>query len=615
MPDRDPFVAPTFPDSYDQLPERLAAETAEAWQRLSDDPLSPGLNRERLYNLGSARVDSVRVSRKYRLILASLEDRFVLLWVGGHDEAYDWATQHRSTIASLVERGERMRTAGVGAPAAVPRVSPEDPIPLARPDLLVEMADRGFAHYFAALDERQATLVTLDTSNWGGFALVKGGAGTGKSSIAIRRAIHLAGEPALGVGRVLYLCYNRVLMEAVRQAIDSLADPAVAQEIEVTSFHRWAARYANSRGVRINVDASGSELRTAVSIARPTLSDQQRAEIEDLSDDDLANEILSVLRPNQFSEIGGYLDVTRPRSQGLHPLKRRQREVIWELNQRIRPEAGGPHQWDDQIERARALLEEDKDPPRYRAVIVDEAQDCSPVMARLARALTHGSENTMMVFSDAAQSIYPHGFTWAQRELRPPRSRVRVLRVPYRSTRQVHALAASLYGSDEEMYRELGEMRPGDRDGPVPVLAHIPTAQQELEFIADAIRAETERGRPPSQIAVLASRNRRAQQAAKQLIEQGIEAAVVSRSAPDGSSVSVLTVHSAKGLDFSSVYLLDFEPRGDSTASERAQLYVALTRSSNALTIVCRPRTRSPLLDDLDPECYRTQGLLMEATS
>lgn len=613
MADRYLFVAPTFRDSYDQLPERLAEETAEAWQRLSDDPLSPGLNWERLYNLGSARVDSIRVTRKYRLILTSLEDRFVLLWVGNHDEAYDWATQHRSTISSLVERAERMRTAGVGAPVPVPRVSADDPIPLATPGLLVEMAGRGFADYFTALDERQATLVTLDTSNWGGLAFVKGGAGTGKSSIAIRRAIHLAGVPALGAGRVLYLCYNRVLVETVRQAIDSLADPAIAQEIEVTSFHRWAALYANSRGVRISVDAFGKELGTAVSIVRPALSDEQRSEIDDLSDGDLADEILSVLRPNQFSEVDGYLNVTRPRSQGLRPLRRPQREVIWELNQRIRPEAGGPYQWDDLIERARVLLDEDTDPPRYRAVIVDEAQDCSPVMARLARALSHGAENTMMVFADAAQSIYAHGFTWAQRELQPPGSRVRFLRTPYRSTRQIHELAASLYDSDEEMHREVGEMRPSDRDGPVPVLAHIPTAKQELGFIVDAIREETDGGCPPSQIAVLTSRNRRAQQAAKHLVDQGIDAAVVSRSAPDGSSVSVLTVHSAKGLDFSSVYLLDFEPRGDSTASERAQLYVALTRSSHALTIVCRPRTRSPLLDDLDSEYYRTQGVLVEA--
>ena len=100
MAERHLFVAPTFMEGFDRLTERLAAETAEAWQRLADDPLSPGLNWERLYNLGDARVDSIRVTGKYRLILASLEDRFVLLWVDNHGEAYDWADRHRSTIAA-----------------------------------------------------------------------------------------------------------------------------------------------------------------------------------------------------------------------------------------------------------------------------------------------------------------------------------------------------------------------------------------------------------------------------------------------------------------------------------------------------------------------------------
>ena len=612
MAERHLFVAPTFMEGYERLTERLAVETAEAWQRLADDPLSPGLNWERLYNLGDARVDSIRVTRKYRVILASLEDRFVLLWVDNHDEAYDWADRHRSTVASLVDRAAEMRTAGAGAPASVPRTSTGDSIPIASPDMLVKMAERGFPEYYTALDDRQSTLVTLDTSSWGGLAFIKGGAGTGKSSIAIRRAIHLAAIPALGTGPVLYLCFNRVLMETVRQAIDSLADPAVAEAIEVRSFHSWAARYAQSRGVSIRVDPYGEALRTAVAIARPSLSDEHRAEIEDLSDDDLADEMLNVLRPNQFSDSEPYLDLTRPRSQGLPPLRRPQRLAIWELDRRVRPETGGPYQWDDLIERARAMLDEDPDPPRYRAVIIDEAQDCSPVMARLARALAHGSENAMMVFADAAQSIYAHGFTWAQRELRPPGSRVRILRIPYRSTRQIHALASSLYETDEEMQREVGEMEPAERDGPIPVLAHLPTAAQELEFITDSIRREMNDGRRPSQIAILTSTNWRARAAAKHLDSHGIDAAVVSGSAPDGAGVSVLTVHSAKGLDFSSVYLLDFEPRGEAADSKRAQLYVALTRSSHTLTIVCRPRTRSPLLDDLDRECYQSSGLLLE---
>ena len=612
MAERHLFIAPTFMDGYDRLPDRLATETAEAWQRLADDPLSPGLNWERLYNLGDARVDSIRVTGKYRLILASLEDRFVLLWVDNHDEAYDWAQRHRSTIASLVDSASAMRTAGAGAPAPVPRTSTEDSVPIASFDILVEMAERGFSEYFTALDERQATLVTLDTSSWGGLAFIKGGAGTGKSSIAIRRAIHLASTPTPGEGGVLYLCYNRVLMETVREAIKSLADPAIAEDIEVTSFHSWAARYARDRGASINVDGSGRELRTAVTIGRSGLDAEHQAEIADLTDDELADEILNVLRPNQFEDSAPYLDITRPRSQGLRPLRRPQRLAIWELDRRIRPEAGGPYQWDDLIEHARALLDDDENPPRYRAVIVDEAQDCSPVMARLARALAQGHENMMMVFADAAQSIYAHGFTWAQRELQPPGSRVRILRIPYRSTRQIHELAASLYESDHEMHREVGEMRTSERDGPIPVLAHLPTTEQELEFISDAVRREIEHQRPRSQIAVLTSTNRRASQVARHLESRGIDSAVVSRSAPDGSRVSVLTVHSAKGLDFSSVYLLDFQPRGESTDSERAQLYVALTRASQALTIVCRPRTRSKLLDDLDPDSYETSGLLMQ---
>ena len=607
MARRDLFVAPTFKDGYGRLSERLAAETAEAWQRLQDDPLSPGLNWERLFNLGDARVDSIRVTRKYRVILASLEDRFVLLWVDNHDDAYDWANRHRSTIASLVECAAAMRTAGVGAPAAVPRTSQEDSVPIVSSDMLVEMADRGFEAYFTALDEQQAPLVTLDTRDWGGLAFVKGGAGTGKSSIAIRRAIHLAGLPGLGEGPVLYLCYNRVLMETVRRAIDSLADPPTAEAIDVTTFHSWAARYARGHRVSVKVDAWGKELKAAVTIARGGLSDEHRDEIADLSDDELVDEIRNVLRPNQFWESDRYLDLTRPRSQGLRPLRRPQRLAIWELDRRVRPDVGGPPQWDDLIECARRLLDEDSAPPRYRAIIVDEAQDCSPVMARLARVLAKGNENMTMVFADAAQSIYAHGFTWAQRELRPSGSRVRILRNPYRSTRQIHALAASLYENHEEMKREIGEMSPSQRDGPIPVLASLSTAEQELAFITDAIHRQIGEGRPASQIAVLTSTSRRAHQVARYLDTHGIEATVVPRSAPAGTGVFVLTVHSAKGLDFSSVYLLDFKPQGESTDSERAQLYVALTRSTHALTVVCRPGTRSALLDDLDRDCYRSR--------
>ena len=299
--DRALFLAPTFEDGYDRLPERIAAEAAEAWSRLQRDPLSPGLSWERLFNLGDdARVDSIRVTRKYRLILATMEARFVLLWVDNHDEAYQWAERHRKQIESLVDRASEMQTAGIGVPRSIPRTSEQDPIPIESPDVLVEMAHQGFTQYFAALDEQQSPLVTLDTSGWGGLAFVKGGAGTGKSSIAIRRAIHVASMPGPARGRVLYLCYNRVLAEMVRHTIDSLVDAEVAGAIEVSTLHSWASTYAKGRGRRVSVDRYGQDLQAAVLLARVGLPKEHRDAIAELADDDLVHEIRNVLRPNQF---------------------------------------------------------------------------------------------------------------------------------------------------------------------------------------------------------------------------------------------------------------------------------------------------------------------------
>ena len=609
------FAAPTYMDAFSRLGDRLAVETQEAVVRLCDDPRHPGLNTEALFAGRTPGMYSARVNIQYRLIFARRDDDVpVLLWVDNHDEAYQWADRRRADVAALMKRANGMRLAGVGRPAAIPRAAPDDPVPVASPDVLAEMAARGFEAYFAALDERQSALVTLDMSGWGGLCFVKGGAGTGKSSIAIRRAIHLAGTLDADAGPVLYLCFNRVLMEAVRQAIDSLAPPEVARAVEVTSFHSWAARYARSRGVAIGVDA-GKELSAAVADARADLPAERQREIADLSDADVTAEIRGVLRPNQFETIEAYLDVTRPRSQGLPPLRRPQREAIWALDQRVRPDAGGPYQWDDVIERARALLADAADPPRYCAVIVDEAQDCSPVMARLARGLVGGAENTLMVFADAAQSIYANGFTWAQRELRPPGSRVRILGVPYRSTRQIHALAHSLYRGVEEISRELADLGEGGRDGPVPVLAECRDADEELDFVIDAIRRELADGRQAWEIGVVTDRVSRRDKVRERLAEAGIPAQALERAAPDGASASVATLHSAKGLDFASVYVLDVSPWDDSIDAQRAQLYVALTRSSHALTIVCRPGTRSALLDDLDPACYEASGLLAEGAA
>ena len=602
MAERQLLVAPSYIESWERLDARLKLETNEAIARLCDDPRHPGLKTKKWRGIDAY---SARVTRKYRLIFARLDDgRPVLLWVDNHDEARYWVEQHRADIDSLVKRATVMQLAGEGVPRPVPRASADDPVPVAGPGVLAEMAERGFHDYFAALDEGQVKLVTLDAQGRSAPVFVRAGAGTGKTVVAIRRALHLAERPEPGCGPVLYLCFNQVLMRTVRETIDALAAPGARDRIEVSTFNHWSAEYLQAHGRAVDVDDDGTRLTAAIRRLRGGLTQAQREAIADLSATEIAREIRGVLRPNQFGSLDEYLDLTRPAGQGT--IRRPQREAIWELNRLTSPAAGGPCQWDDQIEIARSILVGDRERPPSQAVLVDEGQDCSPVMVRLAKALVAGEEGRLMFFADPAQSIYPGRFLWARREIDPGERQRRTLHVPYRSTRQILALAASLYGSDVEMRREVGELHESDRDGPLPVLAEFRGADEELAFVAAAIRAELADGRRPWEIGVLTSTNARRDEARDRLAAEGVRVRALDRAAPDGASVSAATVHSAKGLDFASVYLLDVTPRDGAADAQRAQLYVALTRSSRALTIVCRPETRSPLLGDLDPARYRT---------
>lgn len=603
-----PFAGPRFERAIRRLRDsRLKRQAFKTIKRLCQDDRSPGLNSEVLRLLGDALESrSARVTQGQgapRLIFARDDVRIVALWVDYHDAAYDWERRNHARIPEYAKAAAPLRLEGT--PPPVPRTEAGAEVHVPDPDLLGDLETASYEEYFAALDDDQRAYVYSE-----GVSFLTAGAGTGKTSIAIRRALHLAAQPELGGGRVLYLCYNRALMLTVRRAINALGTPEMARQVEVNTVHGWADAYLQKRepgfSIEASVDIDGAWLRSAIPQEVPRLSEAERQSLAGLSARDvLENEIKHVLGPNQFDAIEPYLNLTRPESQGLIRLRRPQRQAMWALHQRIRRRRDAKGTWDDLIERARAALAADADPPRYRAVIVDEGQDCSPAMARLAKALAADDPRRLLVLADPAQELYPGTFLWARREFRPRGGRARILRRPYRSTRQIHALAASLYAGVEETRREIDEMTESEREGPLPRLARFATEREGLEAIAGWIRAELAQGRPAGQIAVLTGSNRQRDEASTALDRAGVPVTTVDRAAPpDGVSVSLATVNAAKGLDFTSVYLLDPGLRFGSPHSRRARFYVALTRSSRYLCIVCCREADSPLLDDLDPACY-----------
>jgi superfamily I DNA/RNA helicase len=225
-----------------------------------------------------------------------------------------------------------------------------------------------------------------------------------------------------------------------------------------------------------------------------------------------------------------------------------------------------------------------------------------------------------MFLADPAQAIYPNHFPLVRRELASRRPWNVVLRTPYRSTREIYTFASSLYADVPEIHVDVRELRDGSRNGPRPSISvfgqRVEAENALVAAIREEIECEGELARRLEEIAVLVTTNAERTNVIRALGAAGIEATVIEprNVSLDTPTLKVVTVHSAKGLDFPSVYLFCFKTPESPSPEQRALLYVALTRSSFRVSVICDKDTLSPLLRELDPETYTlggtAQGLL-----
>jgi DNA helicase IV len=200
----------------------------------------------------------------------------------------------------------------------------------------------------------------------------------------------------------------------------------------------------------------------------------------------------------------------------------------------------------------------------YGHVIVDEAQELSAMAWRMV--LRRCPARSMTVVGDLAQTSTPGGAdSWAQvlDPVAARRWRTARLTVNYRTPKPVMTLAAALL--------------PPTVDAPLSVRDSAESPWHAgAEDLAARVRRETEligTGR----VAVIAPAARVAETAATLSLTPG----------PDlDAAVAVLNPEQAKGLEFDSVIIVD--PAGIEQASPRgrADLYVALTRTTRRLGLI-----------------------------
>ena len=265
----------------------------------------------------------------------------------------------------------------------------------------------------------------------------------------------------------------------------------------------------------------------------------------------------------------------------------------------------------------------------YDAVLIDEGQDFSDDMVRLATGLLDPVINHLWVALDQTQDIYLRSGSWKKVGMKA-KSRVHRLRADYRNTQEITAFAARFTGSQGDA----APVATGPTTNPAVAAIVVEVASpRQLELLPDLLAVhgpppavsrfhdlaaavasipgtilDLQRtfGYPLSECAVLypmrslgdGAEGDRVQGAGANLplaIQTALDAqGIVWRWASEdmhskrsydstANSVTISTVHSVKGLDFACVFLVGFDmlKLGGrwSEAQIRSLTYVAATRA------------------------------------
>jgi hypothetical protein len=239
---------------------------------------------------------------------------------------------------------------------------------------------------------------------------------------------------------------------------------------------------------------------------------------------------------------------------------------------------------------------------QYTALLIDEAHDFEDAWLRVAGRMVDSTTNSLLVLFDVAQSIYNkkrRGFSFASVGIQA-QGRTSILKLNYRNTAEVLALAvhcaqALLEGAPSGDDQTVQTIHPDSagRRGPLPVLIEARSEQEECELLAERITQAHASGIALSEIAVLCRVRSQMRGIESALRRRNVEVQSMASSTFRGfdwqkPSVKIVTMHSAKGLEFPLVFVAGIHamPMKNETLEDEVRLlYVAMTRATRELVL------------------------------
>jgi superfamily I DNA/RNA helicase len=457
------------------------------------------------------------------------------------------------------------------------------------------------------LHPAQRQMVERDYS---GSARVSGSAGTGKTVVALHRAVQLARKDE--DARILLSTFSDNLANVLRTNLYRLSynTPRLAERIDVTAM-----------------DTVGIKLYSA-EFGKPTFASREEIssllqsatkQVDGLNANSafLMSEWEDIVDTWQLNSWEAYRDAKRLGRKKRLPESQRAR--LWQVFAKVQDQL----RLTGRITKAEMFSQlADAMPKRkhpvFDYVVIDEAQDIGVQQLRFLASIGGDRSNALFFAGDLGQRIFQQPFSWKSLGV-DVRGRSRTLNINYRTSHQIRSQADRLLGPEVADVDGNTESRKGTIsvfNGPEPIVRSFGNPGDESQAVGKWLKQCSANGAHPHEIGVFVRSEEEMPRAQAAVQTAGLQGRVLGKDmATEEGFVSITTMHLAKGMEFRIVAvmacddeIIPSQTRIESAAdegelteiyeTERHLLYVACTRARDNLH-VSAVSPASEFLDDL----------------
>lgn len=490
----------------------------------------------------------------------------------------------------------------------------------------------------------------IATQKPNGHQLLKGVAGSGKTSVGLYRAFFLLNNYCYGKDDATLLAtYNRTLinymgylykkMEALQQGEFQSLFETPDRKVDIKTIDSLMVPYFNTyaKNKKINFKL-GVRNAVAYEIISEGIAKLKKrfpaAGILDQKNTAFLLQEINWIKDCLFLEEEEYQGADR---KGMVKTQAEDRPQRLQKNSDTRRAIFELMQFFDEAIRKQGLisfsdmrifaLEQAKSEPenRYTHLIIDESQDLTRSQLLFLKAICNQKDYSSIVFiADTAQNIYPQSWLGSGNSFASigysMQGRSNSLSKNFRTTTQISQAAYSLIENIPEIVDDENFVRPAliDKQGTYPVYKELSSEKAQADFLATEILKQ-EKTHSLGDMVIVARFKSQLERLQSMLIEKGITCSYFTDKnvSFDSNSVKLVTLHSIKGLEFPVVFIAglnesvipfltdtDEEGKHDDEIKERKLFYVGMTRATETLYLTSSARP-SRFIASIEPTYIR----------